>query len=180
MSSFWAARPYTLVDARAERSDDDDDDGSEGARAAGSKAAARKAAELKEARRSEWDAENVTPGGRRPRYAPPRFFFIPEHGRALDGRIDGAHFARLRAAIVAWVACNPGLAEEELLDRFWGHPICLVRGMLHAMEVEGTLRRSLLARPPQPLFGRTGLVPPTHFFLGPNGRSLTDHGAAVK
>ena len=140
----------------------------------------------------EWEADSLTPRGQRPLYAPPEYFFIPEPGHALDGRIDGTHYTRLRAAIVAWVACNPGLAEDELLDRFWGHPMCLVRGMLHAMEAEGTLRRSHLARPPRPLFGgatraaaaaaadAADAAAPTHFFLDSRSNLLSDHGLVLE
>lgn len=90
--------------------------------------------------------------------------------------MDDLHFARLHAAIVAWVACNPGLGEDALLERFWGYPTCLVRGMLVTMVAEGTLRRTQLARPPKrPFGGDCPPAPPTHFFLGPRGRSLAEH-----
>ena len=36
---------------------------------------------------------------------------------------------------------------QELLDRFWGYPMCVVRGMLCALEQEGTLWRSEVAKP---------------------------------
>jgi len=217
VAEFWAARPYTLVDAATADADalgaDAEKDAIEPRLPAGATAPAAGSAPAAGAHHGappagaptgmapttarwppqpvEWEADSLTPLGQRPLYAPPEYFFIPEAGHALDGRIDGTHYSRLRAAIVAWVACNPGLAEEELLDRFWGHPMCLVRGMLHAMEAEGTLRRSHLARPPRPLFGgatraaaaaadaAADAAAPTHFFLDPRSSLLSDHGLVL-
>ena len=178
MRPFWAARPYVLC-APGEGGDGEsaDEGGGGGGGAADeaagglSKASARKEQERREAQRREWSEQNLTPSGRRTKYADPRLYFIPEHGRLLDGSADAAHYSKVRAAIVAWVACNPGLAEAELLERFWGHPMCVVRGVLHALEAEGTLWRSELAQPPRGLFDTAQRAAVVHYFLSGGGRA---------
>jgi len=148
-------------------------------------AAARRAEERRKAKRDRFALENTTSSGKRPKYADSRFYFIPEHGRMLDGRVDTAHYAKLHAAIVAWVACNPGLSEEEMIERFWGHPKCVLRGLLRAMEAEGTLRRRTLQQSAPVLFaprpipsqgpqGQPDTRVSIHYFLSSAAHALHD------
>ena len=166
--AFWSATPYELC-MEGEGSSKADG-GSTSPRSPGGDA-----------------SEMRTATGKRPKFASDRSYFIPEHGRTLDGGVDTDHYARLRAAIVAWVACNPGMGEVELCERFWGHPLCVLRGMLHALEIEGTLRRQtftpLVASPLPPLSssGQVGEVDSdasccgtsvNHYFLASSAHAL--------
>lgn len=120
-------------------------------------------------------SENTTPDGKRPEFASERIYFIPEQGRFLNGRIDRAHYARLYAAIVAQVACNPGIADTELVDHFWGHSACFVRGLLQAMMTDGTLRGLLAGQPPARLLICPAQPRTMHYFLGPSAHSLATY-----
>ena len=55
-------------------------------------------------------------------------------------------------ALAACITTNPGVTEEQLFERFWGHPQCQLLGALHAMAADGELRCGLLPPPPRGLF----------------------------
>ena len=59
-----------------------------------------------------------------------------------------------REALAACITTNPGVSEEQLFERFWGHPQCQLLGTLHAMAADGELRCGLLPPPPTGLFSR--------------------------
>lgn len=81
---------------------------------------------------------DVTSLGKRPRFDQ-NTYYIPEVGRLLPRTATNSHCGRLREAIVACVFSNPGVTENQLLDRFWGHPACEVQGVLYAMLAGGEL-----------------------------------------
>ena len=58
--------------------------------------------------------------------------------------LKAATFVSLRAAVLACIGANPGMHEAQLLERFWAHPACILKGVLQAMVKEGTLRPCVL------------------------------------
>ena len=90
----------------------------------------------------------VTASGQRPRFMREGVFFVPECGLPLSGSMDSTHASGLRLAVISCIATNPGITEQQLLERFWSYPACHVRATIQAMLSRGELRCCVLTTRP--------------------------------
>ena len=158
--SFWAARPYDLVDDAEGASGGDasgpagDGDGEAAETSVQAAAELDAGSQLDAApgrKRRAAPAVEMTPSGKRPHFDASSFH-VQEAGRGLSAA-DSDHSLRVREAIGACVTANPGVVESQLLDRFWGVPKCHVLAALHAMMADGEIYCSVLCDQPSGLFG---------------------------